>query len=98
MGGRLAGKSPAVIREIVERSKLAAVLRGYEGGDAEVSIDDLTSIADMVESHAALAQRPVRRTSRRYPEALFRIPGDQVDLIESISYMIKESKDSGKEA
>ena len=97
VSGRLAGKSPAVIREIVERAKLAAILRAAEGGDIAVSTDDLTAIAEMVESHNALAQRPAKRSGRRYPEALFRIPGEQVDLIDSIAYMIKEFKDSGKE-
>jgi transitional endoplasmic reticulum ATPase len=97
VSGQLAGKSPAVIREIVERAKLAAVLRVAEGGDMTVSADDLAAIASMVESHAALAGRPVKRSGRRYPEAMFRIPGDQVDLIDSIAYMIKESQDSGKE-
>lgn len=55
VGAKLAGQIPAVIREVVERSKLAAVSNGAGSGDAlVVSAEDLLIAADGMLSHLAL--------------------------------------------
>lgn len=60
----LANKIPAVIREIVERSKLAAIDTTPDDGDLSVSDDALTFAAQEMEAHVALlTPRPEDRRS-----------------------------------
>lgn len=55
VGEKLAGQIPAVIREVVERSKLAAVSNGAgSDGALTVSAEDLLIAADGMLSHLAL--------------------------------------------
>ena len=94
--GQLVGKSPAMIREIVERSRLVAVLRIAEGGPGVVTVDDLLTSAEMVERHTALVNRPVTPKSRRYPtEFLVRVPEHPPELIGEISELIHNRTQKG---
>lgn len=58
---RLAGQIPAVLREVVERAKLAAVRRQQPGEKLRVNMLDLHAAADSIDTHLALLNRPVVR-------------------------------------
>lgn len=94
VGERLAGKTPAVLREVVERSKLAAVGRlGRQGKDqAELNIttEDLLSASESIMSHLELiANKP--KDERTPIEQL----GDSLGktLADRLDHAIKNHKD-----
>lgn len=63
VGKKLAGQIPAVIREVVERSKLYAIARGT--GDLTVTGKDLEYAADEMTHHLSLLK--VKPTDLRHP-------------------------------
>lgn len=58
---KLAGQIPAVIREVVERAKLAAVASTEGATIYTLSVDDLDVAADSMLQHLALMQREDKR-------------------------------------
>ena len=56
IGEALAGKIPAVIREVVERSKLSAVRRLSDGGELRIVADDIVLAAQGMATHLKLLQ------------------------------------------
>ncbi len=77
VGKRLAGQIPAVIREVVERSKLSAVAHSAsDGGALEVTADDLFTAADGMVTHLELlAQEEDEETPG---EAMARVFGEKL--------------------
>jgi hypothetical protein len=58
VGVALAGKIPAVIREVVERSKLFAISRAGGGDGSYVTTADLLDSAEEMNAHLALLEKP----------------------------------------
>lgn len=74
VGRAVAGYIPAIIREVVERAKIAAIGRS-KGGNIENSIttNDLLKAADSMKEHVKLLEE--NGTKKKYnPELLVRIP------------------------
>lgn len=79
LGERLAGKIPAIIREVVERGKIAAISR-LNGGDIEgnVTSADLLSAVDAMDNHNRLLWKEGEEIVSS-PEVLVRIPENSAE-------------------
>ena len=86
VGMALEGKIPAVIREVTERAKIAAIYR-TKGGKIEGKVleEDLLNGAMAMESHVAMLT-PKDADAKDTPEFLVRIPQNHPSAKEALSH------------
>lgn len=89
VGSVLKGQIPAVIREVVERSKVASIVRGKgAAGEDFVEPEDLTVAAESMKRHLELLKEVPKTKSQI--EQFAEIVGDK--LAEAIGSAVEESK------
>jgi SpoVK/Ycf46/Vps4 family AAA+-type ATPase len=94
VGGVLQGQIPAVIREVVERSKLGAIGRASKGGRMQLTSSDLLSAAEGMLNHLKLlAVKPndTRSDVEKAAEVLGRHINRQVPVSNGSSRFLPES-------